>query len=67
MKKTTLPELVARIGQAAVAKALGISSPAVAKALKTARDIQVQEHDDGSFTATEIRPFPSQASDKTAA
>jgi predicted transcriptional regulator len=60
MKKTPLPELVERIGQTAVAKALGVSSPAISKALRNERDIQVIEHDDGTYTAEEIRPFPSQ-------
>lgn len=59
MKKTPLPELVERIGQTAVAKALGISSPAISKAIRAERDIQVQEHPDGTFTAEEVRPFPS--------
>lgn len=61
MKKTTLPELVERIGQAAVAKALGVSSPAISKALRIQRDIQVLEHRDGTYTAEEIRPFPSRS------
>jgi len=60
MKKTPLPELVERIGQTAVAKALGVSSPAISKAVRNERDIQVIEHDDGTFTAEEVRPFPSQ-------
>ncbi|MNJ24705.1 Cro [compost metagenome] len=60
MNKTPLPDLVSRIGQSAVAKGLGVSAPAIAKALKTERDILVTEHPDGSFTAEEIRPFPCQ-------
>jgi predicted transcriptional regulator len=60
MKKTPLPKLVEKIGQAAVAKALGVSSPAISKALRAERDIQVLEHEDGTYTAEEIRPFPSQ-------
>lgn len=67
MKKTPLPELVERIGQAAVAKGLDVSAPAIAKALKAERVIQVTEHEDGSFTAEEIRPFPSQQQKKSAA
>ena len=61
MKKTPLPLLVERMGQTAVAKALGVSSPAISKALKAERDIYVTEHVDGTFTAEEIRPFPSQS------
>lgn len=68
MKKTPLPELVERIGQSAVAKGLGVSAPAISKALKAAREILVIEHDDGSLTAEEIRPFPCQlAPQKSAA
>jgi len=62
MKKTPLPELVERMGQTAVAKALGVSSPAISKALRAQRDIQVQEHPNGTLTAEEVRPFPSQSS-----
>lgn len=60
MKKTPLPELVARIGQSAVAKGLGVSAPAISKALRAAREILVTEHEDGTLTAEEIRPFPCQ-------
>ncbi|MEN5258653.1 Cro/CI family transcriptional regulator [Pseudomonas protegens] len=60
MKKTPLPELVERIGQSAVAKGLGISAPAISKALRAAREILVTEHEDGTLTAEEIRPFPCQ-------
>lgn len=60
MKKTPLPELVDRIGQSAVAKGLGVSAPAISKALKMARAISVTEHENGSLTAEEIRPFPRQ-------
>ncbi|WP_265534981.1 Cro/CI family transcriptional regulator [Pseudomonas saponiphila] len=62
MKKTPLPELVERIGQSAVAKGLGVSAPAISKALRTAREILVTEHEDGTLTAEEIRPFPCQLS-----
>lgn len=60
MKKTPLPELVERIGQSAVAKGLGVSAPAISKALRAAREILVTEHEDGTLTAEEIRPFPRQ-------
>lgn len=60
MKKTPLPELVERMGQSAVAKGLGVSAPAISKALKAAREILVIEHEDGKLTAEEVRPFPCQ-------
>lgn len=60
MKKIPLPELVAAIGQATVAKALNVSPPAITKALAAGRDIYVTQHKDGTYTAEELRPFPSQ-------
>lgn len=60
MTTKTLAELVDSRGQAAVAQALGVSAPAIAKALQAERSISVTEHEDGSLTAEEIRPFPSQ-------
>jgi predicted transcriptional regulator len=68
MKKIPLPELVERMGQSAVAKGLGVSAPAISKALKAAREILVVEHENGTLTAEEIRPFPCQlAPQRTAA
>ncbi|MGX1127340.1 Cro/CI family transcriptional regulator [Pseudomonas sp. HLS-6 TE3448] len=67
MKKTPLPDLVQRIGQSAVAKGLGVSAPAIAKALKAEREILVTEHEDGSFTAEEIKPFPAHVSSQKSA
>ena len=68
MKKIPLPELVERMGQSAVAKGLGVSAPAISKALKAAREILVIEHENGRLTAEEIRPFPCQlAPQRTAA
>ncbi|MBM3106164.1 Cro/Cl family transcriptional regulator [Pseudomonas sp. V1] len=59
MNRTPLPELVARIGQAAVAKGLDVSAPAIAKAMKTGRVIFVIENDDGTMSGEEVRLFPS--------
>jgi predicted transcriptional regulator len=68
MKKIPLPELVERMGQSAVAKGLGVSAPAISKALKAAREILVVEHENGTLTAEEVRPFPCQlAPQRTAA
>lgn len=60
MKRIPLLELVAEKGQAAVAKALGVSPPAITKALSSDRKIFITIHEDGSCEAQEIRPFPSQ-------
>ena len=60
MKQISLPELVAQKGQSAVAKALGVSPPAIAKAISSERRIIVTVHPDGTCEAHELRPFPSQ-------
>ena len=68
MNATPLDVFVAEKGQSEAARLLRVSAPAIHKALIAGRDIQVLEHADGSFSATENRPFPSQAvGDKSAA
>ena len=59
MKQVTLNELVADRNQSEVARLLGVSSPAITKAIKSGRTILVTEHDDGTLEAKELRPFPS--------
>lgn len=66
MKKTPLSELVSAKGKSAVAKALGVTVPAISKALSTERDIYVTEHDNGTYSAEELKPFPSQAKTQAA-
>lgn len=60
MKQIPLSELAADKGQAAVAKALGVSPSAIFKALSTERTILVTIRRDGTYEAIEHRPFPSQ-------
>ncbi len=60
MTQIPLPDLVAEKGQTFVAKALGVSSPAISKALSAERTIVVTVLPDGTFEAQELRPFPSQ-------
>ncbi|MNJ47351.1 Cro [compost metagenome] len=60
MNPIPLPDLVAQKGQAAVAEAFGISPAAIHKAVRSGRRIIVTIHEDGSYTAQEIRPFPAQ-------
>ncbi|MNZ86122.1 Cro [compost metagenome] len=60
MKQIPLLELVAEKGQSAVAKALGVSPPAIAKAIGAERQIIITVHVDGTYEAHELRPFPSQ-------
>lgn len=58
MNQIPLPDLVAKIGQASVAEAFGISAAAVHKAIRLGRQIMVTVHDDGTYSAHELRPFP---------
>ena len=59
MNQISLSELAAQIGQAAVAEAFGVTPAAVHKAIRLNRQIVVSVHEDGSYTAQELRPFPS--------
>lgn len=60
MSKVHLQDLVAEKGQVFVAKALGVSPPAISKAIRAQREILVTVHEDGSYEAQELRKFPSQ-------
>ncbi|MNO23688.1 Cro [compost metagenome] len=60
MKRIPFREFVEQKGQIEAAAALGVTQGAISKALRVGRDIYVTEHDDGTFTAEELRPFPSQ-------
>jgi len=66
MKRTHLKQFVADRGQVDSASLLGVTQGAISKALRVGRDIYVTEHDDGTFTAEELRPFPSQAKTQAA-
>lgn len=61
MKEIPLINLVAEKGLTAVAAALGCSAVAVSKAVNLNRKIAITIQDDGTYTAEERRPFPSQA------
>lgn len=67
MNQITLSKFVEDKGQAFVAKALGVSSPAVSKALSVNRDILVTFNADGTYEAIEVREFPSQKPKSTSA
>jgi hypothetical protein len=55
-----LEEFAIEKGQTAAAQLLGMSQGALSKAIRMKRHIVVERHPDGSFSATEMRPFPSQ-------
>lgn len=63
MEEISLSEFVKKIGQARVARALGVKPASIAKALKMRRNIQVTVGADGQCIAHEIRPFPSNGPD----
>lgn len=62
MTETPLDKFVAEKGQSEAARLLRVTAPAIHKALIAKRDIRVLELPDGSFQASELRPFPSQKS-----
>ena len=60
MEVISLSAFVQKIGQARVARALGVKPASIAKAIQVGRNITVQIADDGSCSAHETRPFPCQ-------
>lgn len=66
MKRTHLKQFVADRGQVDSASLLGVTQGAISKALRVGRDIYVTEHEDGTYSAEELRPFPSQSKSKAA-
>lgn len=66
MNQIQLPDLVAKIGQAAVAEVFGISPAAIHKAIRSGRLIIVSIQDDGTYSAHELRPFPAHKASSTA-
>ena len=59
MENVSLNDLVSKLGQARVARALGVKPASIAKAIRIRRNIMVMVNDDGSCVAKEVRPFPS--------
>lgn len=66
MRRITLSQFTTEKGQTKAASLLGMTQGALNKALRVGRDIYVTEHDDGTLSAEELRPFPSQAKSKAA-
>lgn len=58
MARTSLAEF-SKGRQSIAARQLGVTQVAISKAIGAKREIFVTQHDDGSITATEVRPFPS--------
>lgn len=61
MERIPLADFCEKHGQTTAAKKLSITQGALSKALRLERKIQVIAHDDGTFSAEEIKPFPSQS------
>lgn len=66
MRRIPLHRFATEKGQVQAAALLGMSQGALSKALRVGRAVFVTEHDDGTFSAEESRPFPSQHSAKKA-
>lgn len=60
MKRIPLHKFATEKGQVQAASLLGMSQGALSKALRVGRSVYVTEHADGTFSAEESRPFPSQ-------
>lgn len=60
MRRIPLHEFATEKGQVQAATLLGMSQGALSKALRVGRAVFVTEHNDGTLTAEEVRPFPSQ-------
>ncbi|MGF6595172.1 Cro/CI family transcriptional regulator [Pseudomonas sp. 2835] len=60
MNRIHIKEFAAKHGQTEAAVLLGMTQGALSKAIRVGRDVYVTEHEDGTCTAEEVRPFPSQ-------
>jgi hypothetical protein len=60
MKRQHITEFAKTMGQCEAARLLFMTQGGLSKAIRTGRDIYVTENPDGSYSAEEVRPFPSQ-------
>lgn len=67
MNRIPLDEFARERGQVQAAMLLGLTQGALSKALRVGRAVFVTCHANGTFSAEELRPFPSQAQRKQAA
>lgn len=65
MKTLSLKDFISEVGQAEAARLLGVKPPSLSKAKNVGRNITVNVGDDGTCSAFEVRPFPSQSTDKS--
>jgi len=62
MHRIPLKEFSAQKGQTKAAALLGLTQGALNKALRVGRDIYVTENADGTYSAEEVKAFPSHSS-----
>lgn len=62
VRRIPLSEFAAEHGQTKAAAMLGMTQGALSKAIRVGRDVCVTLEEDGSLSAQEKRPFPSQKS-----
>lgn len=67
MKRKPLSKFAEEKGQVQAAALLGLSQGALSKALRVGREVFVTELRDGTCSAQEVRPFPSQLTPKKSA
>ena len=60
MQRIQLSDFAEQHGQTEAARMLGMTQGALNKALKVGREVHVTKQDDGTYTAQEVRQFPSQ-------
>ena len=54
-----LADFVRSIGQIKAAKLIGVSQGNISLALAKDRDIRIVEHEDGTASAYEVKPYPN--------
>lgn len=59
MSRIPLKDFAQEHGQSKAARLLGLTQGSLNKALKVGRAVYVTDKKDGSFSAEELRPFPS--------
>ena len=67
MTRIHIAQFAREKGQTEAARLLDLTQGGLSKAIRLGRDIYVTQHEDGSYTAEEVRPFPSQAPAKKSA
>lgn len=60
MRRVHITAFAQEFGQCEAAALLKMTQGALSKAIRRGRDIYVTQHADGSYTAEEVRSFPSQ-------